>query len=159
MDVKAALGLADQVLLDPLRSEVKGLFHGLQASSVLLHLGDRITCVGNVFDVGSDWISVAALPFRPGQGFEMSCDQEMPLTIHMQEPAKRSICLSPGVQIVCTGLLQKQVFEKEIWIKDATISYRPELCTHMSWNAVHLFSGGFSGWSQALIEYVADTKP
>ena len=63
MDLQAALGLADRVLNDPLRSEIKGLFSGLQASSVLPRLGDRTTCVGHVLEVGSDWISVAAFPF------------------------------------------------------------------------------------------------
>ena len=99
------LGLADRVLNDPLRSKIKGLFHGLQASSALPRFGDRTMCVGNVLDVGPDWISVAALPFLPGQGFVMSCDQELPLMIRMQDPAKRSICLFAGVQVVCTGLL------------------------------------------------------
>ncbi|CAK8995586.1 Hypothetical protein (Fragment) [Durusdinium trenchii] len=157
MDVHHVMRLADDILHDPLRSKLKGLFTGVSETTFLPRSGERHVCAGDIVQSGDSWLDIAALQFIPGTGFACCHDADHIIKVHLESPAKRSIRLSVGVQVLCAGVLTRQCPGKEIWLEDATISFRPEFVKEMEWTTLHLYAGAFSGWSQAM-HWLHDTQ-
>ena len=158
MDVGKAMSLADQVLQDPLRSRVKGLFSGVSLPTLLPSVAGRHFCAGNVVDVGEHWLELDALQFVPGGGFVDSSSDPSKITLHLLDATGRSIHLAKDVQVMCSGVLKHQKGSHEFWLEQATLAFRPEYVPEMAWTALHLFAGSFSGWSQAL-RWLSSTQP
>ena len=158
MAVLHALDLADQILQDPLRSRLRGLFSDLQSPTCFPKFGDVHCCVGDVLAVGQHWIDAALLQFQPGEGFVSLGDAECQVRLHVQDVAARSIHLAKGVQIICTGSSRRTEDMKEAWFDHAALCFRPELVTEMPWSALHLYAGSFAGWSRAL-GWLSKTQP
>ena len=91
------------------------------------------------------------MQIHPGCGFN-KCEYVTPLDISFPAVTPCLLTLRPGDVVTCLG--KARIFDatRKIHFEDNAIICRwPQLMDSMPWNAFHLFSGGYMGWSRALI--------
>ena len=150
MAVKAALDLADQILHDPLRTHLRGVFCELQSPTYFPKFGAKHCCTGDVIVVEKQFLELAMHLFTPGEGSASHFEQDPVIKLHVSDLSQRSMHFTKGVQIICAGTLAKKEGTTDVWFEDAAMCFRPELVKEMPWSALHMYSGSFSGWSQAM---------
>ncbi|CAK9116017.1 unnamed protein product [Durusdinium trenchii] len=133
---------------DPLRKDVRMMFSGL-TPGFMPTVGARTVMAGNLLSFCNDWLEIEALWYVPGIGFQPHGDKQ-DFRIYMDGVCARHIHLARGIQLVCTGERVLSTDSAAISLKNARICFRPEVALSMPWDAVHLFSGAFGGWHQAL---------
>ena len=147
--MEAALAIADGILLDPLKAELRSILHNVSTAGPHLALDDRIVLGGEVVSALQEELVLALFPFKPTLGFEAApCDEKM-VRVRIPGLGDRSIHTVPGVQIMCAGKplsWNDMVYEFDSHV---AVTFRPENSDAMPWNFLHLFSGSFGGWSQA----------
>ena len=148
MDLQQALKFANDVLDDPLRAKFTGMWSGFSAVTEVVRTAEELRFTGEIETVCLPMFSVIPFRFSPGNGFHR-CDEVAVLDVSFPEvtPCLRTMC--PGDIITCMG--RAKVYDAKIDFGDDTIICRwPQLQSALPWNAIHLFSGGFLGWSRAL---------
>ena len=147
--MEAALAIAEGILQDPLKVELRSILHNVSTAGPHLALDDRIVLGGEVVSVLQEELVLAIFPFKPMRGFEAApCDEKM-VRVKIPGLGDRSIHTVPGVQIMCAG---KPLFWDDMVYEfgaNVAVTFRPEISDAMPWNFLHLFSGSFGGWSQA----------
>ena len=147
--MEAALAIADGILQDPLKAELRSLLHNVSTAGPHLALDDRIVLGGEVVSVLQEELVLALFPFKPVRGFEAAPSDEKMMRVKIPGLGERSIHTVPGFQVMCAG---KPVFWNDMvyeFDSKVAVTFRPEISDAMPWNFLHLFSGSFGGWSQA----------
>ena len=117
MAVKAALDLADQILHDPLRTHLRGVFSELQSPTYFPKFGDKHCCTGDVIVVENQFLELAMHLFTPGEGFASRFEQDPVIKLHVSDLPQRSMHFTRGVQIIFTGTLVKNEGTTEVWLR------------------------------------------
>ena len=133
---------------DLLRKDVRMMFSGL-TPGFMPTVGARTVMAGNLLSFCNDWLEIEALWYVPGIGFQPHEDKQ-DFRIYMDGVCARHIHLARGIQLVCTGERVLSTDSAAISLRNARICFRPEVALSMPWDAVHMFSGAFGGWHQAL---------
>lgn len=150
MDVVEALRAAGSILQDPLQSQVKALFTPLLEPSFLVHLGEKTFLMGELISAQDQWLDLSPSLFTPGGGFGRADENTTVYRIFIHGLPHKSLCLHPGMNLVCSGHLQTMDDPCHFTLVDATVSYKPDLLQDMPWNVFHSFAGSFAGWSQSM---------
>ena len=136
------------LLQKDVQSEIRGLFSGLQVGSTP-RLGSKTLIAGNVVTYGDEWVDLAALWFVPGVGFGPPKDEAI-TRVHMHDIQMKNLHLCSGIQIVCIGDQAPGLGVHDIILNNARTCFRPDFDPSLPWDFLHMFCGGFGGWSQAI---------
>ena len=128
---------------------MRGLLIGLQDPTPLSSFGLTTVCVGDVIECEGHWLNLDVMHFLPGQGFVKQSDLDHVIRVHLEDLTSRSIRLTPGIQVICTGTKTVNSTNDELWLTNATLTFRPEFLCDLPWCAVHQFAGAYAGWGQA----------
>ena len=139
---------ADKILDDPLRSRFRTFWTSHSTATDVLYVGDAVLLAGVVNTKEIDGFNVSPLRYSPWLGFNKDPISGRTLNVNIDKLETRNFNVLEGDQIVCYG--------KAAWVsdhlrfrEDAILNGRPSLATSMPFHAVHLFSGGYMGWSRA----------
>ena len=138
-------------LEDPWRGRLISFLEAHRSAGHLLHVGDRILLVGKVEAVTDAVIEIAPLEFCPGRGFAEPTVGQNKIRIYVPGLSRRSALPVVDDEIVCHG---KQI-RTECWdalalAEDTIIIPRAHFKPHEPFHVLHLFAGGFGGWSRAM---------
>ena len=135
-------------LHDPLwAAKAKGVFAGLHAGPGVLW--DDVAILAGVFTGSlSDALMIDLGHFAPMKGFLM--EPAVPSTISIPGLQDRALSFHVGDEIICCGRIQQQ--STTSWKADSqvTLTKRPVFEAAAAWDFLHLFSGAFNGWEQAV---------
>ena len=156
MDMNDVLRQADLILDDPLRSRHRSFWIGHSTPTDVLNIGDSVLVAGVIDTMENDGFGIFPLWFRPWLGFQNEPTPRRTINIRIHKLETRNFNVRQGDQVVCYG---KAAWRHDhfMFAEDAILNRRPSLSVSMPFNAVHLFSGGYMGWSRAF-EALARTE-
>ena len=130
----------------PWEKKCVGLFEGICNGPVLMW-DDLTILAGECSKVEIDVLEVQFAHFQYGSGFNFNVGQKG--TIRIPDIHQRALPFGDGDRIICCGKMR--CLEGQTWIGDRqTVAIPfPSFNHEAHWNAVHLFSGAFDGWTQA----------
>ena len=139
-----------ETLHDPYRLRMSDLLGSLSTTSSLLRIREMFCCAGVVENFDQHSITLDLLDFTPGHGFCTSSASSKSVVVHVHDVGHRSIHLHPGMEVVVCGLPLYPPKDSDWHFQDnAIVCPRPHLDSSSAFNYVHMFSGSYSGWSQA----------
>lgn len=139
-------------LQDPFwAAKAKGIFAGLHDGPGVLW-DDLAVLVGVFTGSLSDALMVDLGHFATKEGFLL--EPAAPSTISIPGLQDRALSFHVGDAIVCCGRIQQ--LSTTLWKADSqvTLTKRPVFEATAAWDFVHLFSGAFNGWGQAVNQIV-----
>ena len=156
MDVHRVLQLADDILSDPLKAKFRTIWSGFSDGVEVVRSADRLRFTGVIDFIDLPQIGVTPFRFHHACGFQPA-DAVQPLVVSFPEVTPCLATMCPGDTITCHGLAK--LFDAKIhFMNDVIICRWPQMVAEMPWNAIHLFSGGYMGWSRAL-SWLGKKKP
>ena len=138
----------DEILDDPLRSRMRSFWIGHSVCADVLHFGDHALVSGVIESFGDKCFNVTPCTFHPWKGFVVEEDISSLVTIEVIGMNERLPRLREDDAITIYGTA-RWVDDHFVFEKDAIIAVKPELAPALPFHALHLFSGGFMGWSKA----------
>ena len=146
--VDEAIRLADDVLHDPRRTQMKGIFSGLRSDGTALQWDGGLLCIGEVQNMGLNQFTLRPWVFTPGEGFKPPRNDNELTVVMMSHLPFRSDVSTKSV-IVCVGNGAIKSSDTIHFFKDSYILPRPEFEPSLAWDVTHLFCGAYGGWTMA----------
>ena len=150
-----AMDLVDEMLCslhDPVwAAKAKGIFAGLQDGPGVMW--DDVAVLVGVFSGSlTDTIMVELGHFATQEGFLL--EPSVKSSISIPGLQDRALSFHVGDVIVCCGRIQR--LSTTSWKADrqVTLTKRPVFDAAAAWDFMHLFSGAFNGWGQAVNQIV-----
>ena len=135
---------------EPWGSKLRTILTGAACSTHFLRWEDVTICSGEIVAIQDDEVKVELFPFEPYRGF---CEDEKTLLYDLciSNLSSRSIKITRNCWIVCAGKADFALNQNRVHFGENTVlQHRPELSSHMAWDACHMFCGAFEGWSRAM---------
>ena len=148
MDTANLLQSVDEILDDPLRSKLRSFWVGHGTVTDTIHVGEMTMLSGVVYKSEIDRFSLSPMTFHPWQGFVIEEDCNLCIQIYLEQLSARQPKICNGDAITIYG----KAWWKEVayvFEKDSIVTHRAALVPSLPFHALHLFSGGFMGWSRA----------
>ena len=148
--VDDALRFADDLLQEPWRGKMKGIFTGMKMGAPALQWDGGLLCVGEVSLMGMNQFTLRPWTFNPSEGFRPDLNHEEVNVVMMSHLPLRSD-FRCGATVICSGSGEIKPNNLIHFYKDAYVipRPRPEFNPAFAWDLSHLFCGAFGGWSQA----------
>ena len=155
--VDDALRCADELLLEPWKSKMKGIFSGMITETSTLQWDGCLLCVGEISMMGMNQFTLKPWTFTAGEGFRPNPKHDEINVVMMSHLPFRSN-LHCGATVVCTGNGEVKTGSLIHFYRDAYVISRPEFNSALAWDFTHLFCGAFGGWSLAANWLVRNEK-
>ena len=148
MDLAGILKSVDEILEDPLRSRLRSFWVGHGNVTETIHFGEMTMLSGVVYKCELDCFSLSPSTFHPWRGFVSEDDSNLCIQIQVDQLSARQpkVCDGDSITIYGKALWRDSAY---VFENDAVVTHRACVAPSLPFHALHLFSGGFMGWSRA----------
>lgn len=129
--------------------QIRALVESISAPTWTLRLDDKVCIAGVVTAISGDTLSAGLFQFLPHRGFVDAADLRTNYDVVIPRMTERPANLFVGAHVICVGCITSSSSSKIVFTETVAVGIRPEFISDMTWSALHLFSGSFSGWTQA----------
>ena len=142
--------LNDELLSGTWNQKMRSLLSACDDSPSVIRWENVCLAMGEAVQVQNDFIIVDQVCFQAFRGFDWA-NEKKEYQWHIPDLCDRSMNVRPGCHIIGLGqALHKESQRTLVFEPGMQLLFRPEFSEDFGWDALHLFSGGFGGWSQAL---------
>ena len=140
---------ADGMLTQHRLAAFREFLHAHRSRCPCLTTEGAVCMVGYIVNLSADHIQLQRKPFVPWEGFVTSVDSADKVGVIIPSLSRRPIKLQVGSEIIIYGKVVEGCMETT-FVEDVIHLHRPCLDRDLPFNALHLFAGGYCGWTRAL---------
>lgn len=145
----ASLDGASAGMEDPFGSRLRSLLQAIAAPTWTIAFEDKTFVAGLICGIDGEHVSAKIFRFFPHKGFSVDPALGRDFDLVLPRIADRPANMYVGAHILCLGPTTKVTDTSIEFDTNVAVGTRPDMVEDMSWSALHLFAGAFSGWTQA----------